>query len=56
MKITNFVKTLLNSCPEIALFLAIAIGYAIGKIRFGSFQLGGVAGGIEEPLFDALGW
>lgn len=46
MEITNFVKTLLNSCPEIALFLAIAIGYAIGKIRFGSFQLGGVAGSL----------
>lgn len=46
METTIFVKTLLNSCPEIALFLAIAIGYGIGKIRFGSFQLGGVAGSL----------
>lgn len=46
MEITNFVKVLLNTCPEIALFLAIAIGYGIGKIRFGSFQLGGVAGSL----------
>ncbi|MFT8417638.1 MAG: aspartate-alanine antiporter [Acetobacter sp.] len=37
---------MLNTCPEIALFLAIAIGYSIGKIRFGSFQLGGVAGSL----------
>lgn len=46
MEITNFFRTLLNTCPEIALFLAIAIGYGIGKIRFGSFQLGGVAGSL----------
>lgn len=30
----------------IALFLSIAIGYAIGKIRFGKFQLGGIAGSL----------
>ena len=32
--------------PEIALFLSLAFGYAIGKIRFGKFQLGGVAGSL----------
>ncbi|SFH71537.1 aspartate-alanine antiporter [Collimonas sp. OK307] len=32
--------------PEIALFLSLAVGYAIGKIKFGKFQLGGVAGSL----------
>ncbi|WP_421566042.1 aspartate-alanine antiporter [Ochrobactrum sp. EDr1-4] len=32
--------------PEIALFLSLAIGYWIGKIQFGKFQLGGVAGSL----------
>lgn len=31
---------------EIALFLSLAIGYWIGKIHFGKFQLGGVAGSL----------
>ena len=30
--------------PEMALFLSLAVGYWIGKIKFGKFQLGGVAG------------
>jgi putative transport protein len=32
--------------PEIAFFLSLAGGYAIGKIQFGKFQLGGVAGSL----------
>jgi len=32
--------------PEIALFLSLAGGYAIGKVQFGKFQLGGVAGSL----------
>ncbi|MGR4870669.1 aspartate-alanine antiporter [Variovorax sp. LARHSF232] len=32
--------------PEIALFLSLALGYLIGKIKFGKFQLGGVAGSL----------
>jgi len=32
----------LRQHPELALFLALAIGYAVGKIRFGSVQLGAV--------------
>jgi putative transport protein len=32
--------------PEIALFLSLAVGYLIGKIKFGKFQLGGVAGSL----------
>ncbi|WP_218511834.1 aspartate-alanine antiporter [Variovorax sp. dw_308] len=32
--------------PEIALFLSLALGYTIGKVGFGRFQLGGVAGSL----------
>ena len=30
--------------PELALFLALALGYAIGKIKIGNFQIGAVIG------------
>lgn len=46
MEIIEFLQTLLKSSPEIALFLAIAIGYWLGKLRFGSLQIGGVAGSL----------
>ncbi|MBO9648399.1 MAG: aspartate-alanine antiporter [Variovorax sp.] len=32
--------------PEMALFLSLAVGYWIGKFKFGKFQLGGVAGSL----------
>ena len=32
--------------PETALFLSLCLGYLIGKIKFGKFQLGGVAGSL----------
>ncbi|WP_426067460.1 aspartate-alanine antiporter [Gluconobacter japonicus] len=35
-----------SACPEIALFLALVLGCWIGRFRFGSFQLGGVAGSL----------
>jgi aspartate-alanine antiporter len=42
----NWLHELFHSSPEIALFLSIAVGYYIGKIKFGKFQLGGVAGSL----------
>ncbi|MEN8199999.1 MAG: aspartate-alanine antiporter [Thermodesulfobacteriota bacterium] len=36
--------SLLTESPILPLFLAIAIGYGVGKIRVGQFQLGGLAG------------
>lgn len=36
----------LKYSPEILLFLSLAIGYWIGKVHFGKFQLGGVAGSL----------
>jgi aspartate-alanine antiporter len=37
-------ERLFHDAPEAALFLSIAIGYVIGKIKIGFFQLGSVAG------------
>ena len=34
----------LRSHPELALFLALAAGYFLGRLRIGSFQLGPVVG------------
>src|SRR5688572_33313987 len=40
---TYFVQAL-QSNPELAIFLTIAIGFLIGRLRFGSFSLGIVVG------------
>jgi putative transport protein len=43
----SFIRPLTNALvahPELALFLALAIGYAVGKLGFGSFKLGAVTG------------
>ena len=42
----SWLHDLFQKSPEIALFLSIAVGYYIGKIKFGKFQLGGVAGSL----------
>jgi len=42
----DWLHTIFHKSPESALFLSLAIGYAIGKITFGKFQLGGVAGSL----------
>lgn len=34
----------LRTYPILSLFLCIGIGYGVGKIRFGKFELGGIAG------------
>ena len=34
----------LRENPELAVFLTLAVGFAIGKIRIGSFRLGNVVG------------
>jgi putative transport protein len=36
--------TLLHDRPEIAFFITITLGYALGRLRIGSFTLGGVTG------------
>lgn len=42
----DFLRSIFHQAPEIALFAALALGYWVGKFRFGSFQLGGVAGSL----------
>ncbi|MDM0087123.1 MULTISPECIES: aspartate-alanine antiporter [unclassified Variovorax] len=42
----EWLHELFKKSPEMALFLSLAVGYAIGKIKFGKFQLGGVAGSL----------
>ena len=41
---------LFAASPETALFLTLATGYIVGKIKIGTFQLGGVAGSLLMAL------
>ena len=43
-------KGLLSDRPELAIFAALLVGYAIGAIKIGPFQLGGVAGTLLAAL------
>ena len=38
------IKTLFLAFPMMTLFQCMALGYAIGKVRIGDFQLGGIVG------------
>ena len=51
MTLLSGVADVLRSHPEIALFLALCIGYAIGQIKFGPIQLGGICGTLIAALF-----
>lgn len=42
----EYLRQILNQAPELALFLSLAIGYWVGSIQFGKFQLGGGAGSL----------
>ncbi|QYD69761.1 aspartate-alanine antiporter [Paraburkholderia edwinii] len=42
----DWLHSIFQKSPEIALFLSLAIGYLIGQINFGKFQLGGVGGSL----------
>ncbi len=46
----ELLSDLLAKQPEIALFLALAVGHAVGAIKFGSFQLGGICGTLIVSL------
>lgn len=41
---------LLQAAPELALFAALALGHALGRVRLGGFSLGGVAGSLLVAL------
>ena len=40
----DWLITTLRENPELALFLTLALGFVIGRIRIGSFSLGNVVG------------
>ncbi|MEI6000154.1 aspartate-alanine antiporter [Paraburkholderia bengalensis] len=42
----DLIHNIFHKSPEIALFLSLAVGYFIGQINFGKFQLGGVGGSL----------
>lgn len=52
--ILTTIQNLFKHTPEIAIFLSLGIGYAIGKINFGKFQLGGVAGSLLAAIIISL--
>jgi len=43
-------QLLISARPELAIFAALIVGYAIGAIKVGPFQLGGVAGTLIAAL------
>ncbi|WP_338571553.1 hypothetical protein VRB37_19665 [Erwinia billingiae] len=45
-----FITEALQSVPGLAIFLALTFGYAIGQIRLGPIQLGGVCGTLIAAL------
>ena len=54
--LSNWITEGLKNSPEILLFLSLSLGYLIGSIRFGKFQLGGVAGSLLVAVcFSLLG-
>ncbi|MEJ8855056.1 aspartate-alanine antiporter [Variovorax robiniae] len=42
----DWLHDIFKRSPEIAVFLSLAIGYGIGQVKLGKFQLGGVAGSL----------
>ena len=40
----ELLHTFFQKIPMAALFLSLAVGYSIGKIKMGNFSLGGMAG------------
>jgi aspartate-alanine antiporter len=42
----ELIEKVFKDAPEVAIFISIAIGYTIGRIKIGFFQLGSVAGSL----------
>ena len=40
----DYLVTALREHPELAIFLTLAVGFAVGRIKIGSFSLGTVVG------------
>ena len=52
----NWIATVRRQRPELALLLTLAIGYALGRIRIGSVQLGAVTGVLLSPCGERSWW
>ena len=50
----EWIQQNLKQAPEILLFLSLAIGYWIGQLHYGKFQLGGVAGSLLAAVALSL--
>ncbi len=48
----NTLNQILKSDPEIALFAALFLGHALGRVKVKGFSLGGVAGSLIVALAD----
>ena len=44
MTVVRYVVSALRTHPELAVFLTLAVGFVLGRIRIGSFRLGNVVG------------
>ncbi len=40
----QYIFDTLRANPELAIFLTLSLGYALGKLRIGTFELGSVTG------------
>ncbi|WP_335990902.1 aspartate-alanine antiporter [Glycomyces sp. MUSA5-2] len=47
----DWIKSTLESTPEIALFACLAIGFAVGRVKIWKISLGGVAGTLIVAIF-----
>lgn len=50
----DWLRHLLQATPEITLFLCLAMGYTVGKLRVGPIQLGGICGTLIVALLVGL--
>lgn len=50
----DWLKSLVQATPEITLFLCLALGYLVGKLRVGPIQLGGICGTLIVALCVGL--
>jgi aspartate-alanine antiporter len=46
----DWTSYILKATPEIVLFVALALGHALGRVKLGRFNLGGVAGSLIAGL------
>lgn len=50
----EFLQSIFSESTILPIFLAVAMGYGVGKIRIGQFKLGGLAGTLIAAIFIGL--